>query len=158
MLQSTAVASCSIASCPCFTVKLTQVWNPEDSEDEVLVMVCRTGLNTLMGSNIRELLAPAKVINQKDLVVTVRLHAERMHVCFPCLMFWIFLDLSESFVMVKQFCFVERSLTCYVIHSVACQQLTHLPSVVCLNFHLFNCPPPGYHSCCAVTFLLSTSC
>ena len=66
------------------------MWNPEDSEDEVLVMVCRTGLNTLMGSNIRELLAPTKGTNQKDLVVVVRWLstykvAERMHVCFLCL-------------------------------------------------------------------------
>lgn len=50
---------------------MAQVWNPSSSEDEVLVMVCRTGLDTAMGSIIRELLVPAKA-TQKDPVVAVR--------------------------------------------------------------------------------------
>ncbi len=45
---------------------LAQVWNPEDAEDEVLVMVCRTGMNTTLGSTIRQLLTPTKVYKEKD--------------------------------------------------------------------------------------------
>ncbi|KAL0036849.1 hypothetical protein WJX77_002108 [Trebouxia sp. C0004] len=43
-----------------------QVWNPADSEEEVLVMVCRTGLNTTMGGMIRGLLAPIKAFREKE--------------------------------------------------------------------------------------------
>lgn len=50
---------------------MLEVWNPASNKDEVLVMVCRTGLNTAMGSIIRELLVPAKAA-QKDPVVSVR--------------------------------------------------------------------------------------
>ena len=54
-----------------------QVWSPEDGEDEVLVMVCRTGLNTTMGKTIRELLAPTKVSREKNPVAVVRLSTVR---------------------------------------------------------------------------------
>ncbi|KAL0027251.1 hypothetical protein WJX77_006828 [Trebouxia sp. C0004] len=37
-----------------------QVWNAQDAQDEVLVMVVRTGLNTTMGSMVRELITPVK--------------------------------------------------------------------------------------------------
>ncbi|KAL0023496.1 hypothetical protein WJX79_002152 [Trebouxia sp. C0005] len=43
-----------------------QVWNPEDAEDEVLAMVCRTGLNTQMGSMVRELVTPTTLSARKD--------------------------------------------------------------------------------------------
>ncbi len=56
------------------------MWNPENSAEEVLVMVCRTGLNTAMGSTIRELLVPAKV-TKRDPVVTVC--SADMLVCLP---------------------------------------------------------------------------
>ena len=49
---------------------MLEVWNPANSEDEVLVMVCRTGLNTAMGSIIGELLVPTKTA-LKDPVVAV---------------------------------------------------------------------------------------
>ena len=49
-----------------------QVWNPADSEEEVLVMVCRTGLNTTMGGMIRGLLAPIKAYQEKDPFIRVR--------------------------------------------------------------------------------------
>ncbi len=35
------------------------MWNAEDAEEEVLAMVVRTGLDTCMGSMIRQLIAPA---------------------------------------------------------------------------------------------------
>ena len=43
-----------------------QVWNPDSPEDEVLVMVCRTGLRTTIGEMVRELIAPSKVMQEKD--------------------------------------------------------------------------------------------
>lgn len=52
------------------SVLMLEVWNPASREDEVLVMVCRTGLNSAMGSIIRELLVPTKPAKQ-DLVVRV---------------------------------------------------------------------------------------
>lgn len=48
-----------------------QVWNPEDAEDEVLAMVCRTGLNTQMGSMVRELVTPTTLSARKDNFVKV---------------------------------------------------------------------------------------
>ena len=48
-----------------------QVWNPEDAEDEVLAMVCRTGLNTQMGSMVRELVTPTTLSARKDTFVKV---------------------------------------------------------------------------------------
>ena len=48
-----------------------QVWNAEDTEDEVLAMVCRTGLNTQMGSMLRELVAPSKQAAESDTFVKV---------------------------------------------------------------------------------------
>ncbi|DBA94899.1 TPA: hypothetical protein ACH3X1_002432 [Trebouxia sp. C0004] len=48
-----------------------QVWNPENSTEEVLVMVCRTGLNSAMGSTIRELLVPAKVTKRDPVVADI---------------------------------------------------------------------------------------
>ncbi len=49
-----------------------QVWNPADSEEEVLVMVCRTGLNTTMGGMVRSLLAPIKAYQEKDPFIQVQ--------------------------------------------------------------------------------------
>ena len=51
---------------------MLQVWNPENSAEEVLVMVCRTGLNTTMGGMIRGLLAPIKAYQEKDPFIRVR--------------------------------------------------------------------------------------
>ena len=48
-----------------------QVWNAEDTEDEVLAMVCRTGLNTQVGSMVRELVAPSKQAAESDTFVKV---------------------------------------------------------------------------------------
>lgn len=42
-----------------------QVWNPEDSEDEVLAMVVRVKLDTTMGSMVRELIAPVAAPKEK---------------------------------------------------------------------------------------------
>ena len=47
------------------------MWNPANSEEEVLVMVCRTGLNTTMGGMIRGLLAPSKAYQEKDPFIQV---------------------------------------------------------------------------------------
>ena len=47
------------------------MWNAEDGEDEVLAMVCRTGLNSQMGSMVRELVAPSKLPKTKDNFVKV---------------------------------------------------------------------------------------
>ena len=60
-----------------------QVWSPGDAEDEVLVMVCRTGLNTTMGKTIRELLAPTKVCAEDNPVAVVRLSAVRWQSLVP---------------------------------------------------------------------------
>ncbi|KAL0048212.1 hypothetical protein WJX82_010068 [Trebouxia sp. C0006] len=43
-----------------------QVWNAQDPQAEVLVMVVRTGLNTTMGNMVRELLAPTKRAMKSD--------------------------------------------------------------------------------------------
>lgn len=59
---------------------MLQVWNPENSAEEVLVMVCRTGLNTAMGSTIRELLVPAKVTKRDPVVMVCGQHFCRQHV------------------------------------------------------------------------------
>ena len=48
-----------------------QVWNAVDPEDEVLAMVCRTGLNTQVGSMVRQLATPSKLANQKDPFIRV---------------------------------------------------------------------------------------
>lgn len=42
-----------------------QVWNPEESQEEVLVMIVRTGFNTVMGAMVRDLVSPTKVFIQK---------------------------------------------------------------------------------------------
>lgn len=41
--------------------EMQQVWNLEDAEDEVLAMVVSTGLNTCMGSMVRQLIAPTRL-------------------------------------------------------------------------------------------------
>ena len=51
-----------------------QVWNPEDAEEEVLVMVCRTGMHTSMGTIIRQLLTPTKVYKDKQSFLRVGCH------------------------------------------------------------------------------------
>ena len=48
-----------------------QVWNAVDPEDEVLAMVCRTGLNTQVGGMVRELANPSKLVHQKDPFIRV---------------------------------------------------------------------------------------
>ena len=48
-----------------------QVWNAVDPEDEVLAMVCRTGLNTQVGGMVRELATPSKLVHQKDPFIRV---------------------------------------------------------------------------------------
>ncbi|KAL0053576.1 hypothetical protein WJX82_007835 [Trebouxia sp. C0006] len=54
-------------SCTIYAGTLVQqVWNPEDAEEEVLVMVCRTGMHTSMGTIIRQLLTPTKVYKDKE--------------------------------------------------------------------------------------------
>lgn len=62
----TDISICSVLS--------LQVWNGEDSRDEVLVMVVRTGFNTTMGSMVRELVAPTKVFQKEAPFVTVSSH------------------------------------------------------------------------------------
>ena len=52
-------------------VCMWQVWNPEDSEEEVLAMVVRTGLSTCMGSMIKQLIAPSWDHTRKDTFVQV---------------------------------------------------------------------------------------
>ena len=44
-----------------FVDEMQQVWNLEDAEDEVLAMVVRPGLNTCMGSMVRQLIAPTRL-------------------------------------------------------------------------------------------------
>ena len=48
-----------------------QVWNPDSPEDEVLAMVCRTGLNTVMGAMVKELLAPLRLHHEKNPLLPV---------------------------------------------------------------------------------------
>lgn len=58
-----------------------QVWNPEDQQEEVLVMIVRTGFNTVMGAMVRELVAPTKVFIQKisfTAVSTISKHSPAM--------------------------------------------------------------------------------
>lgn len=43
-----------------------QVWNAQDSEDEVLAMVVRVKLDTIMGSMVRELIAPVAAVKEKE--------------------------------------------------------------------------------------------
>ena len=47
------------------SVNIVQVWNPEEPQEEVLVMIVRTGFNTVMGAMVRELVSPTKVFIQK---------------------------------------------------------------------------------------------
>ena len=56
---------------------VVQVWNPDSPEDEVLAMVCRTGLNTLMGAMVKDLLAPLRLCHEKDPLLPV--------CCPPCM-------------------------------------------------------------------------
>ncbi len=51
------------------------MWNPEDAEEEVLVMVCRTGMHTSMGTIIRQLLTPTKVYKDKEPLLRVGCHS-----------------------------------------------------------------------------------
>ena len=60
----------SIAGKPAADVGV-QVWNPDNPDDEVLAMVCRTGLNTVMGVMIKELLAPIRQYKEKDPLLPV---------------------------------------------------------------------------------------
>ena len=56
------------------TIKLClflQVWNAVDTEDEVLAMVCRTGLNTQVGSMVRQLASPSLRAHHKDPFIRV---------------------------------------------------------------------------------------
>ncbi|KAL0043037.1 hypothetical protein WJX79_007543 [Trebouxia sp. C0005] len=54
-------------SCTIYAGTLVQqVWNAEDAEEEVLVMICRTGMHTSMGCIIRQLLTPTKVYKDKE--------------------------------------------------------------------------------------------
>lgn len=50
-----------------------QAWNAEDSGDEVLAMVVRTGLHTQMGVMVRELVDPSKLPADNDPFVRVGL-------------------------------------------------------------------------------------
>lgn len=45
---------------------MVQVWNPECPQEEVLVMVCRTGMHTVMGGMIRQLLTPTRLHREKN--------------------------------------------------------------------------------------------
>ena len=67
-----------------------QVWCPDRPEDEVLVMVCRTGMNTTMGGMIRELIAPSTVHKEKDPFLPVRLKAHiHLHVTYKHIQIFI---------------------------------------------------------------------
>ena len=44
------------------------MWSQDDSDDEVLVMVVRTGWNTAAGSMLREVVASSRPSVQKPLV------------------------------------------------------------------------------------------
>lgn len=57
---------------------IRQVWNPEDAEEEVLVMVCRIGMHTSMGTIIRQLLTPTKVYKDKEPLLRVGCHARAL--------------------------------------------------------------------------------
>lgn len=48
-----------------------QVWDAVDPEDEVLAMVCRTGLNTQMGNMVRQLASPSQLAQQEDPFIKV---------------------------------------------------------------------------------------
>ncbi len=61
-----------------------QVWNPANSDEEVLVMVCRTGLNTTMGGMIRGLLAPIKPHQEKDPFIQVRHFKSQLSFTLGC--------------------------------------------------------------------------
>ncbi len=44
----------------------------QDAEEECLVMAVRTGLNTSLGSMIRELICPSRLLPQRDPFIPVR--------------------------------------------------------------------------------------
>lgn len=60
-------------------VSAIQVWNADDPEDEVLAMVVRTGLNTCMGSMVRQMIAPTRL--QKEATPFVAVTCAAMHLC-----------------------------------------------------------------------------
>ena len=68
------------------------MWNPEDAEEEVLVMVCRTGLHTTMGGIIQQLLTPTRLYKEKDPFLLVgcchsflsAVWVSAMHVIYAC--------------------------------------------------------------------------
>ncbi|DBA71773.1 TPA: hypothetical protein ACH3X2_011039 [Trebouxia sp. C0005] len=60
---------------------IQQVWNAQDAQDEVLVMVVRTGLNTTMGTMVRELISPSKGEVEPDPFVGDVLHLYAFAFC-----------------------------------------------------------------------------
>ena len=44
---------------------LMQMWNEEDPEEEVLVMVARTGLRTTMGRLLRQVMSPMQMTRHR---------------------------------------------------------------------------------------------
>ena len=50
----------------------TQVWNVQDAEEECLVMAVRTGLNTSLGSMIRERICPSRLLTPQHPFIPVR--------------------------------------------------------------------------------------
>ncbi len=44
----------------------------QDAEEECLVMAVRTGLNTSLGSMIRELICPSRLLSRRDPFIPVR--------------------------------------------------------------------------------------
>lgn len=49
-----------------------QVWNADDPEDEPLALVVRTGLNSTMGSMVRQLISPTCLQLQAEPFIPVR--------------------------------------------------------------------------------------
>ena len=80
LLQSTINVACNISamysSVALMAVSLNtwQVWNEEQTDEEVLAMVVRTGLCTAMGDMLRQVVAPIHETSPfKDPFVTVRM-------------------------------------------------------------------------------------
>ena len=65
------------------TVLCQQVWNAQDAEEECLVMAVRTGLNTELGSMVRDLIHPPEATAPIHAFVQVHdsLRKAHRHMC-----------------------------------------------------------------------------
>lgn len=67
------------------------MWNAQDSEDEVLAMVVRVKLDTIMGSMVRKLIAPDAAVKEKQpfeavspALLPIKPALQCCHLLMPC--------------------------------------------------------------------------